>query len=160
MQQMYSAIEKSANEYTAQFSVEAERLWSEEKRSDSALNIAGAQILSLAFMGDGRDHDVLHYLAEAVKMGTRMGFLGVDEKTAAAKLGKLPERAIRSASFAAWGVFNWTVLVCRLDSLDPKLQLTCYQATLTLLPTTRTAIPRSPTHATDPGRLRDGQRQK
>jgi hypothetical protein len=108
---MYSVIDKAAIAYTARFSAEAEHLWQYEKSTDSPLNMAGAQILSLAYMGDGRDHNVLHCLEEAVAMGMRMGFLGVDEEIATAKLEKLPERAVRSASFAAWGTFNRAVFV-------------------------------------------------
>ncbi|KAM0816674.1 hypothetical protein AB5N19_02476 [Seiridium cardinale] len=109
--QMYSAIEKEANEYAQQLSAEAVHLWTIEKNCDSILTMIGAQMLSLAYMGNGKDHDVLVYQIESVRMGARLGLLGVDEDTAAVKLAELSEEKLKAYSFAAWGVFNWAMLV-------------------------------------------------
>ncbi|KAH6651916.1 hypothetical protein BKA67DRAFT_593606 [Truncatella angustata] len=109
--QMYSAIDKRLNDYAKDFGKESERLWDIVKSSDSSLNMIGAQMLSLAYMGNGKDHKVLKYQLEAVKMGARLGLLGVDRKTAEARLRKLPQSHLVAYSYAAWGVFNWAVLV-------------------------------------------------
>ncbi|KAH8662132.1 hypothetical protein BX600DRAFT_312268 [Xylariales sp. PMI_506] len=109
--QMYSAIDKTANDYAYRFCDEAERLWEVEKRSDSILNMAGIQMLSLAYIGHGKDHYVLQYLSAAVQMGKRLGLLGVDRSTATRELSKIPEGLHQAHAFAAWGIFNWTVLM-------------------------------------------------
>lgn len=106
---MYSAIARGADAYTQPLCAEAERLWSVEKKSDSFLNMVGAQMLSIAYMGNGKDHKVLGYLAEAIKMGMRLGLLGVDNETAVSKLATVPERMLHQYSFAAWGIFNWAM---------------------------------------------------
>lgn len=106
---MYSAIDKRADTYTEQLCAEAERIWSVEKTSDSILNMIGAQMLSIAYIGSGKDHVVLVYLAEAIRMGMRLGLLGVDDETASSKLASVPQKLLRSYSFAAWGVFNWAM---------------------------------------------------
>ncbi|KAK6072659.1 zinc finger protein [Seiridium cupressi] len=101
-----AAIEKEANEYAQQFSAEAVHLWTIKKNHDSILTIISAQILSLAYMGNGKDHDVLVYQVESVRMGARLGLLGVNEDTAALKLAELSDKKLNAYSFAAWGVFN------------------------------------------------------
>ncbi|KAK6214358.1 Sodium- and chloride-dependent GABA transporter 1 [Pestalotiopsis sp. IQ-011] len=106
---MYSAIEKEANNYAEQLSAEAVRLWTIEKNFDSILTMISVQMLSLAFMGNGKDHNVVVYQIESVKMGARLGLLGVDEETAASKLAKIPYERMNAYSFAAWGVFNWAM---------------------------------------------------
>ncbi|KAI1843691.1 hypothetical protein JX266_010137 [Neoarthrinium moseri] len=123
--QMYSALDKGANEYLHQFCTEAERLWSLNRLDDSPLNMAGAQLLSLAYMGHGKDHLVLRYLKDAVEMGTRMGLLGVDNETAARKLDHLPEETRQAYAYAAWGVFNWAVLIS-LFYQQPGLEYPVY----------------------------------
>ncbi|KAK8072433.1 hypothetical protein PG996_005781 [Apiospora saccharicola] len=109
--QMYTATDQDANQYTDQFGVEAERLWDAEMEHDSPLDMVSAQLLSLAFMGRGKDHKVLHFLAAAVQIGTRLGLFGVDEDIAKQLLQTLPESLRSASSFIAWGIFNWAVLV-------------------------------------------------
>ena len=65
---MYTAIDEEANEYAHKFCAEAERLWEGEKGHDSRLNMIGAQLLSLAYMGHGKDHQVLVFLAASVQI--------------------------------------------------------------------------------------------
>ena len=106
---MYSAIDKGVNKHARLFCEEAERLWLEVKHTDTLLNMAGAQLLSLAFMGHGKDHACLIYLAEAVNMGERLKLFGrVDA------IGEDTQREMSiddqsAMSFAAWGIFNWSV---------------------------------------------------
>lgn len=109
LQQAYSAVHKGANEYSQPLCKEAERLWSTVKDHDSILNMIGAQMLSLAYMGNGKDHDVFVYLAESIRMGMRLGLFGLDDNAAAAKLSEIPEAMKHAYSFAAWGVFNWSM---------------------------------------------------
>jgi hypothetical protein len=108
-QQMYSAIDKSAHDVADAFREGAENIWLVEKTSDSLLNMAGTQLLSLAHMGRGRDGDVLYYLAEGVRMGMRLHLLGVNEVDAQERVRSIPEGMRAASSFAAWGVFNWAV---------------------------------------------------
>lgn len=110
-QQMYSAIDKHADSYSQLLCKEAVRLWSIEKHTDSIINMVGAQMLSIAYMWNGKNHEVLVYQAEAIRMGTRLGLLGVDEKTAAILLAKIPPELLHASAFAAWGVFNWAMSV-------------------------------------------------
>lgn len=108
-QQAYSAIHKAANEYQQPLCEEAERLWSTEKHTDSVVTMIGAQMLSLAYMGNGKDHNVFVYLAESIKMGMRLCLFGVDITTANEKLKNVPESEVHACSYAAWGVFNWSM---------------------------------------------------
>ncbi|KAH6649087.1 hypothetical protein BKA67DRAFT_576722 [Truncatella angustata] len=108
--QMYSAIDKVAEEYARQFCAKAERLWTVEKNCDSLLNMAGAQLLSLASMANGKDYRMLDYTKVAIQMGTRLGLFGLEENSTR-NLNQDMSESLRSASsFTAWGIFNWTVL--------------------------------------------------
>ncbi|KAK7937547.1 uncharacterized protein PG986_014415 [Apiospora aurea] len=106
--QMYTAIDEDVDWYTDKLGDEAERLWEEEKEHDLPLNVVSAQLLSLAFMGRGKGHKVLHFLAAAVQMGIRLGLFGVDDTTANRLVQNIPESLRDASSFIAWGVFNWT----------------------------------------------------
>ncbi|KAK8013757.1 hypothetical protein PG991_009350, partial [Apiospora marii] len=52
--QMYSAIDQTVTKLAQSFCAEAEKLWSETKHDDTCLNMAGAQLLSLAYMGHAK----------------------------------------------------------------------------------------------------------
>ncbi|KAG7123089.1 Nitrogen assimilation transcription factor nit-4 like protein [Verticillium longisporum] len=81
--------------YWGTFGNEAERLWWAAKSTDSLCSIAGAQLLSLAFMGNGRDHFVLVFLTEACRMARRMSLLGVEPTSLVAQndtTAEIPER--------------------------------------------------------------------
>ncbi|KAK7928630.1 hypothetical protein PG985_005628 [Apiospora marii] len=109
--QMYSAIDQTVTKLAQSFCVEAEKLWSETKHADTCLNMAGAQLLSLAYMGHGKDHHCLEYLAEAVNMGTRLGlFVNLNDNEKNRQHRSLSMQDLSAASFAAWGVFNWSIL--------------------------------------------------
>src|SRR5689334_6744047 len=81
-QQMYTAIDRGAVQLAESFCKEAEKIWLDEKHNDSVLNAASAQLLSLAYLGHGKDHYVLKYLAAALGMGTRMSMFGVEPSKA------------------------------------------------------------------------------
>lgn len=103
---MYATIDKEAQGFASSFRAEAERLWLTERHRDTVLNMATAQFLSLAYIGQGRDHAVLMYLAEASDMGTRMGLFGVDTVTGP-RFSELTPNVRSAHKYASWGVFNW-----------------------------------------------------
>lgn len=107
---MYTTIDPEAQALASLFRKDAERLWQTERRHDSILNMATAQFLSLAYVGHGKDHAVLAYLAEASNMGVRMGLFGVKDR-------KSPSPCDTSSAYqyAAWGVFNWIVYALLTD---------------------------------------------
>ena len=106
---MYTAIDKSVAQHTEPFCVEAERLWAVAEQDDSLLNMIGAQLLSLAFVGQGKDHKVLHFLGAAIRMGTRLGLFGVADDVAKARMAAIPEGSQAAISNTAWGIFNWSM---------------------------------------------------
>ncbi|KAI0130158.1 hypothetical protein BJ170DRAFT_303366 [Xylariales sp. AK1849] len=108
---MYSAVEKEASTFSLQFCDEAELLWITAQTQDSILNMAGAQILSLAFIGNGKDHKVIAYSTAAINMGTRLGLIDVDDDTAIEYVQQMTEGQQKASSFAAWAVFNWATLM-------------------------------------------------
>lgn len=106
---MYTAIDKSIAQYTEQFCIEAERLWTFTEEHDTLLNMIGAQLLSLAFVGQGKDHKVIHFLGVAIQMGTRLGLFGVTEEEAKARMQAIPGSSEAAISNTAWGIFNWSM---------------------------------------------------
>ncbi|KAH6658583.1 hypothetical protein BKA67DRAFT_217558 [Truncatella angustata] len=60
-----------------------------------------AQMLSLAYTGNGKDHDVLLFPNILSSNGHADGSSEVDEKTAASKLAKVPEDMMHTYAFAA-----------------------------------------------------------
>ncbi|PNY25245.1 N-terminal fungal transcription regulatory domain-containing protein [Tolypocladium capitatum] len=109
--QMYSAIDPQTDELTARFCAEAERCWEMERGTNSTVNIAAAQFLSLGYLGQGRDHAVLQYLGAAYNMGIEMGLFDVED--GAPSIAKLTGEAKCAHMYAAWGVFNWISLLTR-----------------------------------------------
>ncbi|KAG6997118.1 hypothetical protein FocnCong_v015159 [Fusarium oxysporum f. sp. conglutinans] len=109
--QMYSGIDPSIKEYIPLFCEEAERRWTDEKATDSLLNLASTQLLGLAYLGDGKDHYVLTYVSEANAMATRMGLFGVDPTEAACKAQEMTPALHNGTSYTAWGTFNCIVLM-------------------------------------------------
>ncbi|KAG7419181.1 hypothetical protein Forpe1208_v003555 [Fusarium oxysporum f. sp. rapae] len=109
--QMYSASAPEVRGYLPRFCEEAEKRWSDEKATDSLPNLAGMQLLGLAYLGDGKDHCVLTYVTEANAMGTRMGLFGVKTEEVASKSREITPELQIATSYAAWGTFNWIVLM-------------------------------------------------
>ncbi|KAI1763894.1 hypothetical protein GGR53DRAFT_520682 [Hypoxylon sp. FL1150] len=107
--QMYSAFDKDAMQFTTQFYNEAERLWKGEK--DSYLAMAGAVLLSLSLIGNGRDHAVLSYATQAMKMGERLGLFEVDGNGQYTPNESDSNEDVEACCYAAWGTFNWNVLI-------------------------------------------------
>ncbi|KAI9163631.1 N-terminal fungal transcription regulatory domain-containing protein [Paramyrothecium foliicola] len=112
--QMYCTVDPSVESLPLQFCEQAESMWKsvvDSPAADSALNLAALQFLSLGYLGQGRDHAVLRYLAQAIQMGERMGLFGVDDDRAADVLETMSADAARNFVHAAWGVFNWVTLM-------------------------------------------------
>ncbi|KAH7247419.1 uncharacterized protein BKA55DRAFT_739434 [Fusarium redolens] len=109
--QMYSALDPTVKSYTPQFSDETEKRWAEDKSTDSLLTLAGIPLLGLSYLGDGKDHYALTYVSEANSMGTRMGFFGTEHTVAMPKVREVNSELQSATSYAAWGTFNWLVLM-------------------------------------------------
>ncbi|KAF4440587.1 Nitrogen assimilation transcription factor nit-4 [Fusarium acutatum] len=109
--QMYSAVDSTVQSFISQFCEEAEKRWSLEKASDSLLNLAATQLLGLAYLGNGKDHYVLTYVSEVNAMGARMGLFGVEQSVAISKAKQVSPELQSATSYAAWGAFNWIVLM-------------------------------------------------
>ncbi|KAI0405614.1 hypothetical protein F4802DRAFT_606649 [Xylaria palmicola] len=109
--QMYSAFDEDAMPYANGFCQTAEALWKHEK--DSCLAMAGAILLSISLMGHGKDHAVLRYATDAMMIGTRLGLFSDIKNTANAHQSSVgvSDDNMRAQCHAAWGVFNWNVMV-------------------------------------------------
>ncbi|KAI1143862.1 hypothetical protein F5Y05DRAFT_362848 [Hypoxylon sp. FL0543] len=108
--QMYSAFDKSAGKIAQDFSQEAEKLWESEKMHGSYLTMAGAVLLSLSLMGNGKDHAVLAYAKEAAEIGIRLGLF--EDKASGTRIEVDQSEEKKTAScYAAWGAFNWKTLI-------------------------------------------------
>ncbi|UPK90465.1 hypothetical protein LCI18_001400 [Fusarium solani-melongenae] len=146
--QMYAAWDPEVKEYLPKFSQEAEARWLAEKTNDSLPNLAVAQLLSLAYLGHGKDHLVLEFVSEANTMATRMGLLGVDPETVASTVREMAPELQRATSYAAWGTFNWIVLMA-LFYQQPGL---VYPEHPPRLPIPRHGSRRSPGEGVEPSR--------
>lgn len=111
---MYSAVDADINSLVQPFCEEAGRIWYEEAPADSLVTLVALQLLSQAYVGHGKDHYVLIFRNEACRMSQRMSLLGVDASVASTALESMPEDERTASSYAAWGVFNWTVLSLQL----------------------------------------------
>jgi hypothetical protein len=109
---MYSYFDPKIELLVEDFRVEAGRLWAVERRSarDSITNLAAAEFICLGYLGQGKDHAIIYYIAQASAMGTRLGLFGVSEDDDAMQDTDTSQgagNAQRARMFAAWGVFNW-----------------------------------------------------
>ncbi|KAF4341829.1 nitrogen assimilation transcription factor nit-4 [Fusarium beomiforme] len=108
---MYSAVDPTVQSFVPQFCDEAEKRWSLEKATDSLVNLAATQLLGLAYLGNGKDHYVLTYVSEVHAMGARMRLFGVEQSVAISKAKQVSAELQSATSYAAWGTFNWIVLM-------------------------------------------------
>jgi hypothetical protein len=112
--QMYSAIDDRVGSFANQFGCEAEERWKTEQDNDTILNVATAQLLSLGYLGQGKDHAVLQYLSQASSMATRLGLFSQDHETDMMVDGGVSPTSLGVSAqllYAAWGAFNWITLV-------------------------------------------------
>lgn len=107
--QMYSAFDSDAINHAAAFHNEAEKMWKEEQ--DSYLAMAGAVLLSLSLIGNGRDHAVLSYATQAIKMGERLGLFELDGEGYSRPNENDSDEDAMACRYAAWGTFGWNVLI-------------------------------------------------
>ncbi|KAG7149764.1 hypothetical protein HYQ46_001308 [Verticillium longisporum] len=99
--QMYS--DESVYDFTQPFGDRAERLWTCVKSLDTLSNLAVAQLLSLAFLGHGKDYFVLICLAQSSRMATRLYLFGVEPCTALEKIKKIPQDTCSTSCYADGG---------------------------------------------------------
>jgi hypothetical protein len=109
---MYSAINPETDKLAIAFCTEAERYWNDERKKgiDSLPSLASAEFLCLGYLGQGRDHSVLKYMAEACEMGSRMSLFGGDEYTITEKV-ILTSDLSSAKMYSAWGSYNFTMQV-------------------------------------------------
>ncbi|KAI0391177.1 hypothetical protein F5Y17DRAFT_468381 [Xylariaceae sp. FL0594] len=109
--QMYSAFDRDMADYADQFRRAAEKFWEAEEDSYSAM--AGAVLMSIALMGHGVDHAVLRFSMKALDMGQRLELLKPADQLTGHEPSKVAanEDALSAKCYAAWGTFNWNVLV-------------------------------------------------
>ncbi|KAK7421280.1 hypothetical protein QQZ08_009996 [Neonectria magnoliae] len=105
------AIDDKAGALVNAFCAEAESLWETERTSPSTLNMAAALFLSFGYLVQGKNHVVLAYMSEAIRMGTHLGLFGVDRDVAGARTAKMTAEQAKAASHTTWGVFNWIMLM-------------------------------------------------
>ncbi|CAJ2502350.1 Uu.00g097440.m01.CDS01 [Anthostomella pinea] len=108
---MYSAFDQSAARTAESFCAKAEEMWAQEKEGDSYNAMAGAVLLSLSYVGQGKDHEIIIFTKAALSMGIRLGLFGNLETAARGPGETLSEEDVTASCYAAWGVFNWNVLV-------------------------------------------------
>ncbi|KAI0122595.1 hypothetical protein F4814DRAFT_438582 [Daldinia grandis] len=107
--QMYSAFDNDAMQFADEFLQEAQKAQKEEP--DSYSSMAGAVLLSISLIGNSKDHAVLSYAKEAMRAGRNLGLFD-DNGGGQAKLNeKMSEEDMTARCYAAWGTFNWNVLV-------------------------------------------------
>ncbi|KFA46182.1 hypothetical protein S40293_03792 [Stachybotrys chartarum IBT 40293] len=108
--QMYSAFSDDASEYVDKFNRDTQRLSKTEGQEDKPVNMGALVLVSLALMGQGRDHAVLTFSKIAAKMGMRLGLVKVEGRESL-ELSNLSDEDLRMCSHAAWGAFCWSVLI-------------------------------------------------
>lgn len=106
---MCSNMEEEARDLVQSFCDEAERLAPGQMPMDSLTNLAALQLLSLAYIGYGKDHCVLQYRNQAVQMATRMHLLNTDRVHTSNAYKDASDEMKSALSYATWGTFNWTV---------------------------------------------------
>ncbi|KAI1812280.1 hypothetical protein GGS20DRAFT_558587 [Poronia punctata] len=110
--QMYSGIDDQGVNYAGAFRRKAEELWQNEE--DSYTKMAGAVLMSIALMGNGIDHSVLLFAKAALDVGERLGlFRHATRAFRHEDSSQLDpnDHVFSSKCYAAWGTFNWNVLV-------------------------------------------------
>ncbi|KAF7554034.1 hypothetical protein G7Z17_g3247 [Cylindrodendrum hubeiense] len=106
-----SAIDPEASDLVNAFCTEAETLWETQRIVPSTVNMAAALFLSFGYLVQGKDHNVLAYMPEVVRMGTELGLFGVEQAVAEARMDKMTPQQLKAASHTTWGVFNWIMLM-------------------------------------------------
>jgi hypothetical protein len=114
---MYGAIDNNVTQFQEALCDEAERYWNLEDYAPKTTSIAALQLLSLSYLGKGKDHKVLKFVGEASHMGFTMGLFGLEPSIALKRYDEIPEDMRLAASYAAWGTFNWIMFVSHPSSL-------------------------------------------
>lgn len=106
---MYATVKSEMDALSSSFRMEAERLWQTEQVHDSILNMAAAQFLSMAYLGQGKPDAVVSYLAQASSMGSRLRLFGVEGISFHQEVENVDSLTLRAYMHTAWGVFNWVM---------------------------------------------------
>ncbi|KFA69528.1 hypothetical protein S40285_09716, partial [Stachybotrys chlorohalonatus IBT 40285] len=106
--QMYNAFNNNTGKYVDKFNRETQRLSKTEGQEDKPVNMGALVLMSLALIGQGRDHAVLTFAKIAVNMGMRLGLFRV-EGHESVELTNLSDEDLRMCSHAAWEAFCWSV---------------------------------------------------
>ncbi|KAK7219461.1 hypothetical protein V2G26_007464 [Clonostachys chloroleuca] len=107
---MYNAFNKCAAKFVDSLWSETMALSVEAKHASSPLNMAAVVIVSLSLMSQGRDYVVMEYAERAVQMGEELNLFGTAIESAHDKDGP-SGLAMRVHSYAALGVFGWSVFL-------------------------------------------------
>ncbi|PNP52481.1 hypothetical protein THARTR1_06949 [Trichoderma harzianum] len=108
---MYSSLDTEALTLVDAFCGEAETLWKSERLAPSVLTMVAAQFLSFGYLVQGKDHAVLRYLSEAIKIGTQLKLFGVKPNVGDARWDNLTPEKAKATAYSTWGVFNWITLM-------------------------------------------------
>ena len=104
LQQAYTAKQQESSPLHRAFFDEAERLWQSEKDTDTINNAIAAQFLSFGRSCNGNDQLGEQYLRRGYQMAERLGLF--DHRNGS---DTLDNEQIKSASCAAWSIYNWMV---------------------------------------------------
>ncbi|KAK1987714.1 hypothetical protein LZ30DRAFT_579556 [Colletotrichum cereale] len=106
--QAYTPLHPDAAAYSVAFFSQAQEHFSEQPQANSLTTIAALQILSMCAATYGKDDMSLRFLQESARLGRLMGLFDVtcQSESAGMWLGNHEDWA-RTASYTAWGVYNW-----------------------------------------------------
>lgn len=108
VKQGYTAVDPKSAYLTTAFFQEAEMLRHGEMADDSVTTVAAIEIFSFACMLHGNDSLGREASLAGRCMGERLGLFGVPfEHPLAQSLHDMAPDRVRSASYTAWGAYNW-----------------------------------------------------
>jgi len=106
--QAYTPLHPDAAAYSVAFFTQAQQHFLEQPQSNSLTTIAAFQILGMCAATYGKDDMSLQFLQESARLCRLMGLFDVtcQSESAGTWLGN-HEDWTRTASYTAWGVYNW-----------------------------------------------------
>ncbi|OLN80977.1 Nitrogen assimilation transcription factor nit-4-like protein 13 [Colletotrichum chlorophyti] len=106
--QAYTPLHSDAEAFSVALFNQAQQHFSDQEQSNTLTTVAALQILSMCAATFGKDDMSLRFLQESARLGRLMGLFDVQSQaeSATAWLGG-HEEWTRTASYTAWGVFNW-----------------------------------------------------
>ncbi|KAK1962116.1 hypothetical protein LY78DRAFT_587311 [Colletotrichum sublineola] len=106
--QAFTPIYPDAAAYSVALFTQAQQHFFEQPQANTLTTIAALQILGMCAATYGKDDMSLQFLRESARLGRLMGLFDVtsQSESAAMWLGNHEDWA-RTASYTAWGVYNW-----------------------------------------------------